>query len=546
MRYDIRARDGLARAGILHADQGDLLLPAAIDTARLFPGLERRAFTNVPLGAGREFAQKYLDPATDQPITVHPAHPGTSPGDCVMVANWHSAFPRPRQYVKWILDLKEQVAKSTVWYAPAAATPATAHMLCYTGFDLFDFRGVDLRTARGLFCLPEGDFPRDWMDHGLCRCSGCENGDLRTHNRLSLTGELALITRHIHAGALRELAESRCRMDAGMVAILRHLDQAYESLEPLIPIARTGPFRVNSAESLNRAEIRRFAHRVEERYMPPAADVAVLLPCSARKPYSLSRSHRLFASAVRGRGHELIVTSPLGLVPREMELTYPAAHYDVPVTGYWDREELSFISGVIARYLARHRYRRVIAHLDGGALRAAELAASEYGIDLECTGQGAPVSASALEALDRALDGEPVIPGNLVRGIGSWQFGIEIPSGGLRIRGRYPDVTAVRGTVPVFGIDPMTGLLRPTFEGWRLIGGVYRVRISDFIPQGDILAPGVEDADPTIRPGDEVFVEGSLASATGRAMMPGDEMRSSDYGVAVRVRKVKRAGAKPA
>ena len=113
-----------------------------------------------------------------------------------------------------------------------------------------------------------------------------------------------------------------------------------------------------------------------------------------------------------------------------------------------------------------------------------------------------------------------------------------LTSPGLRSRGRYPNVQYLRGRNPVFGIDAAAGLLRPTFEGWSLLGDGYRVEIDDFVPQGDVLAPGVLDADPRIRPGDEVLVVGPSALATGRAAMSAGEMLRSTRGVAVRRRKV--------
>jgi archaeosine synthase len=66
------------------------------------------------------------------------------------------------------------------------------------------------------------------------------------------------------------------------------------------------------------------------------------------------------------------------------------------------------------------------------------------------------------------------------------------------------------------------------------------VQISDFVPEGDVLVPGVVDADPEIRDGDEVLVVGKMAIATGRAAMTAAEMKNSKRGVAVRVRKVKK------
>jgi archaeosine synthase len=279
---------------------------------------------------------------------------------------------------------------------------------------------------------------------------------------------------------------------------------------------------------------------VIERFAPTRTDVAVLLPCSARKPYSLSRSHKLFMNAVNRRAHELIVTSPLGLVPRELERVYPAAHYDVPVTGYWDREECAFIADILARYFAAHPYRRVIAHLDGGALSVAEMAAKACGIDLEVTCRGHPASPESLRALDEALAGERRVQTDTIKGTASWQFGTEINTKGLQVRGRSMQMAVLRGREQIFSIDEGTGLLRPTFAGWDLIPEGYRVRIDEFVPQGDVLAPGVVDCDPRIREGDEVLVEGPLAVATGRAMMGADEMLRSKRGVAVRVRKVKK------
>lgn len=220
---------------------------------------------------------------------------------------------------------------------------------------------------------------------------------------------------------------------------------------------------------------------------------------------------------------------------------YPASHYDVPVTGYWDREEKALIAGPVSRYLGRNHYRRVISHLSGGAREVAEMAAGNAGIYLEQTCMDDdPVSSLSLSRLSEALSGERMVRHDLVAGVGSWQFGIRIPTRGLQPRGRYPALTFSRNRAPVFSVEPTTGLLRPTFAGWDLIPGVYRVSIDRFIPEGDILAPGVIGADPAIREGDEVLVEGESVRATGRAAMNGCAMHSSRRGVAVRVRKVKK------
>jgi archaeosine synthase alpha-subunit len=540
-RFDIRKRDGLARTGVFQTGTTTIKLPSAQDIEVLFPDLARMAEANMPLSAPAALVQEYSPATGTQPVTIHPHLPSSAvSGDCVMAANWQTAFQNPRLYVEWLVSLKEKTIPDAVWYAPASALPSTVHILCYSGFDLFDFIAVDLKTAQHRFCTSEGDFPADAMKSGICTCSGCQSNDLKEHNRQALLREIALVMRFIDQSLLRELVEARCRLDANQVAIMRHLDTRYGFMEPRTPIGRGGVMRANSGDSMQRAEIRRFTERVLTRYIPPKTDVAVLLPCSARKPYSLSQSHRKFQMAVGGRAHELIVTSPIGLVPRELETIYPAGHYDVPVTGYWDAEECAVISKTLAQYFTKFRYRRIIAHLEGGALAVARQAAASCGITLECTCEENPAGGAALNSLDTALVGERRIKDDRLHGMASWQFGCDLDIKGTTLRGHFPEVFYSKNNIQIFSIDTLTGLLRPTIDGWNLIPDGYRVMIDDFIPEGDVLAPGVVEADPQIREGDEVLVVGARAKAVGRAAVSGEEMLKLHRGVAVRVRKIKK------
>ena len=544
IRFEIKKRDGLARAGTMAGDElprSPLPFPAVLDMPAVFPALSSRGNTNVPLSAPPAFAAAYVPMDAGQPVTIHPAldNPSVS-GDVVMVAGWHTALANPRQYAVWLKALREKTPPDTLWYAPGAALPSNVHILCYTGFTIFDYTGVDLKSAQGLFCTPEGEFTGNAQAAGLCSCEGCRKEDLVHHNRLALEHEVALARYFTGQQKLRELVEARCRMNANSVAIMRHLDQDYTWSEPFSPVARSGVMRANSGESMQRVEVRRFAERLLSRYRPPKSTVAVLLPCSAKKPYSLSQSHRQFQMAVAGRAHELIVTSPLGLVPRELECVYPAMHYDVPVTGYWDAEECAYIADILARYLALHSYDRVIAHLEGGALKVAEMATKQCGIALEYSCRDRPTGEEALTSLSHALDCERRVKDDRLHGMLSYQFGCDIDTRGMLSRGHFPEIFYSRNNQQLFSIDTGTGLLRPTFEGWGLVPTGYRVTISDFIPEGDVLVPGVVDADPAIREGDEVLVFGSQAMATGRAAMTTAEMRGSKRGVAVRVRKVKK------
>jgi len=541
-RYEVTDRDGLARIGLYRTDEGDVITPSAVEVTELFPGLLESSHSNVPLGAPEGFVSAY-EAEYEGVVCVHPASEkvGES-GDCLMATNWHTVLDNPRHYVEWLLAMKDRHPPDALWYAPAAALPSNVATLISSGFDLFDFTAVDLKSAQGFFCTSDGEFKADqWQDKGICNCTGCTTGDLRLHNRLALQQEIAVVRHFISEGHLRELMEKRCRNGAPQVSILRLLDNESEKVEPQIPIARSVQMWANSGESIRRPEIRRFAERVIERFRPARSDVAVIIPCSAKKPYSLSQSHRRFQATIRNRGHELIITSPLGLVPRELERIYPAAHYDVPVTGYWDLEERAFISEILVRYFTKNSYKRVIAHIDGDALEIMKEAASRLGIEIECTCEdNRPTSTASLSRLDEALTGERRKQPDIIGGTLSWQFGTVPDIKGLMIRGRNPRERVTKGKTQFFSIDPGTGLFRPTMFGWELLGDCYQVKIDNFVPKGDVLAPGILDADLAIRPGDEVFVTGPSAVATGKAVMGASEMLSSKRGVAVIVRKVKK------
>ncbi len=486
-RVSFRKRDGLGRTGTLDIDgQPPVMLPAVADCRQLFPALGTLTGTNIPLSAPAALVSRFPPKEGLQPVTIHPELDNRAKsGDCVMVTGWHTAMANPRTYVEWLIGLKEKTPPDTAWYAPASALPSTAAILCYSGFDLFDYTAVDLKAAQGRFCIPEGDLSREALKSGVCSCPGCAAGDLREHNRHALRQEIALVAQFIGQGQLRDLVESRCRLDAAQVAIMRHLDRQYGFMERVQPVARSGVMRANSGESLQRAEVRRFADRVIERYVPPKTDVAVLLPCSAKKPYSLSQSHRKFQKAIGGRAHELIVTSPLGLVPRELETVYPAGHYDVPVTGYWDAEECAVIADILARYFRKHQYRRIIAHLEGGALKVARMAAAQCGITLEysCT-EHPDGKCRSQRPRCSMLAGERRIKDDRLHGMISYQFNCDVDTKGTTLRGHFPEVFYSRNNVQIFSIDTGTGMLRPTLDGWKLIPDGYRVHIDDFIPGG--------------------------------------------------------------
>ncbi|WOF15589.1 pseudouridine synthase [Methanoplanus sp. FWC-SCC4] len=539
--FEVLKRDGFSRTGLYKEGEISLNTPLAVDPEEYFPDLDKHPFSNIPVLEGEKFVSAYA-PSYQNIHLIHPEiKQEFKSGDVLLAANFHTLLENSRLFVETITGLKSGTPPDTMWYIPGAALPSNVATLISAGFDLFDYRAVDLKSAQGFFCTPDGEFlAADVTGKGLCQCEGCKKGDLRMHNRIALDCEIATVIQFIESGHIREFLERRCRNSASQVAILRLFDESYNTIEKYIPIVRSKRLFANSGESLKRAEVKRFVERVIDRFVPTRTDVAVLIPCSARKPYSNSQSHMKFQSAIQNRAHEIIVTSPLGIVPRELERIYPAGHYDVPVTGYWDGEERAFITDVIARYFEKNRYEKVFVHLDGDSFEIAKEALERTNTEYECTATERLTSSDSLKSLESALRGYPKIKPDLIKGTLSWQFGKDIDTKNLLLKGKFRREKVLFKKKQFFSIDNETGLFRPTLEGWDLISPVYKISIDNFIPKGDVLAPGVIDCDPEIREGDEVLVTGEKAIATGKAVMGADEMLKSSRGVAVRVRKVKK------
>jgi archaeosine synthase len=484
-------------------------------------------------------------------VVLHPLLENRPEESDVYIMGSAAALRNPRDLIKAVVGCRNRTASDTALYAPALAIPANLALLIYLGIDLVDRTRVIADAYLGRYHTRDGVWDVGTLAELPCRCPHClaldGNHDAETiasHNILKLEEELTTVRLMIASGTLREYVERQVRVTPDQTAALRLLDQEHCYLEARTPQHRASVFYANTAESLQRVEVTRFAQRVLERYRAPASDVLLLLPCSARKPYSTSRSHRLFAEAVgpyRRYLHEMILTSPLALVPRELEEVYPAASYDVPVTGRWDREERAWLLDCLDAFLKRNRYKRIVAHLEGEL----EETVKASGLDAVFTGGG--TNGDALERLEQAAreacrDAIRRKDGRLqrYRAVADFYFGEgagdALLAGDARIKGRELQDENKRALAM---ITP-NGMMALSLVGARRLAsrGSYIVTIGNFLPRGSLLAPGVVEADPQIRPGDEVIIQGEMAFGVGRAKMSGWEMAESKRGVAADIRKI--------
>ncbi|RAW45593.1 tRNA-ribosyltransferase [Halorubrum sp. 48-1-W] len=611
--FEVHERDGAARLGELRLAEPvttpALADPFLVDAGSLWTAdrevpegdettltvLPHRSF---PAGTREEVRESFRvdHPAIDAPTAavVDAEAPRDVGADAYVLADAGGFVGHGEAFRDAILSAKSALPADTALLLAGVATPLNVATLAYAGVDLVDASLARTKGTQGKYLTADAEHFLEDLAELPCACPACAKprgeftrADCAEHNVNALGAELRRVRERIRAGRLRDYVEGQARHEGWLTAAFREFDDQWGYLEERTPLMRDAEVTAATAETLDRVEIRRFADRVTSRYRNRFSDQPlVLVPCSATKPYSDSQSHRQFHDAVKWRGHTVSMTSPIGVVPQELETTYPAQHYDSVVTGDWSADEIDFVAEVLRRYLVRNEYSRVVAHVpEHGYREICERVEGEVDVDFEYTCVDHPTTDESLGELNAALSGEPAYSKrerehNTVRAIADYLLGDgagdEVFAGGtngsgdsgtngsgdggtngpdddeIRTTGRYPKLQ-VWGDDPDAGREgepgeqlatmvPQYGTLSFTLAGARRWvesdAPTKRVEIDGFVPHGSVLAPGVVDADDEIRVGDEVVIEGPRAFAVGRAEMTGPEMVESTRGVASEVRHV--------
>ena len=579
--FEVLDRDGAARIGELRLAE-PVTTPARVDDILLDSGSlwnadrerpegDDDALTILPhrsLPAGsREEVQEAFETThadTDFPTAAVVASDDPTPqgADAYILSDAAGFLGHGEGFKQAIINAKQALPADTALVLSGGATPRNVALLAYAGVDGVDAKLAKVKGSQGKYLTSDAELFLDDLDELPCACSACQQPrdefdreDCIEHNVAALEAELRRVRERIRAGQLRDYIEGQARHDNWLTAAFRLFDDQYSYLESRTPIFRTSELSAATSDTLRRVEIQRYADRVTTRYRNRFDNPLVLVPCSARKPYSDSQSHGQFHDAIGYRGHTVSMTSPIGVVPPELELTYPAQHYDSVVTGRWSEAEKAFVANVLRGYLRRNDYPRVVAHVpDHGYRDIVERVERDTELDFEYTVEGHPTDTDSLANLAGALEGELKFSKrerqhNTVKAIADYQFGEDAGDalfGGIDIQttGRYPKLQIRNDDGEQLAtMVPQYGLLALTVAGgdrWsKSDAPTKRVDIDGFVPHGSVLAPGVLDASESIRPGDEVVIKGPKAFAVGRAEMSGPEMTDSTRGVASTVRHVR-------
>ena len=256
-----------------------------------------------------------------------------------------------------LVTIKHRFPGSLIW-TPGIGGPDNLAVLVWFGVDIFDLSRSRQCTASNVLLTAAG--PRE-----LVSSSG-EEADLESQ-LIHWKSAINEVKARLADGTLRTLVEQQSLNSPSLVEHLRYHDKLTRENTNIgiSHVDKSTILHCNSHTSLSNPVVSKWVDFMIDEYQPPKGldNVLMLLPCSARKPYRMSKSHRKFLDAIgHSAFHEVMVTSPLGLVPRDLEETWPASHYDIPVTGEWSLDEVERTSHMLKSLLERNNYHTVINH----------------------------------------------------------------------------------------------------------------------------------------------------------------------------------------
>ena len=144
-----------------------------------------------------------------------------------------------------------------------------------------------------------------------------------------------------------------------------------------------------------------------EYFTPEPKPLALILPCTGVKPYRLSPTHRIADSRIARLGLESVVSiyvisEPMVLVPRELDIYYPFANYDYP-PNHLSLESRRIFVDILSRVIRKLRIHRAIVavlpqHHRSILLEALERAGEKMAIEI------VPYGRKAFNTISRAVD----------------------------------------------------------------------------------------------------------------------------------------------
>ena len=308
----------------------------------------------------------------------------------VKILNFSDLFEYKRNFRKIlqiIFDTRKEVDQNLLFMVSGKILPNSYPILIYLGFDLIDSSYMLYLSSENLYDTIDHLLPVYKMQYFPCSCCACKGNlkklasdkyskekseQLALHNLITAKNQMYKIKQFIKTEDYRNFVEKSSMNDTTLLSILKVVDHQYfEEIRFETPIMQdVKPIESIGPSSYSRPDFQEYREEIIKNFEPePWTKLIILFPCSAKKPYSESKSHKRFHDIMHKFKEfpdfqEFIITSPLGVIPRQLENIYPVNSYDISVTGIWDSEESLIAQEMLTKIISMYDPKiPIICHL---------------------------------------------------------------------------------------------------------------------------------------------------------------------------------------
>ena len=267
-----------------------------------------------------------------------------------------------------ILAAKTNIPSSAPFHLFGAGHPFMFAFAVALGCDLFDSAAYILYARRGRYLTSAGTLHLEGMEYFPCGCSACDNATpdqvrsrplidrtrfLAEHNLSACMQEIKTIKEAIAEGRLWELIEVRCRGHPSLLEGLRRIGEHKSHLAYAAPSTKRKGVLFFDSTSLQRPEYVMYLERLVRDYeQPKGTRTMLLMPATRQGPKD--RASKSMERVEFGQNvHVCLYCPPYGIVPSELEDTFPFMHTEFPEQP--DVETIKAMAEAIRIYLVKNK-----------------------------------------------------------------------------------------------------------------------------------------------------------------------------------------------
>lgn len=276
---------------------------------------------------------------------------------------------RYAELVDLVMAAKQNLPMQRPVHLFGAGHPMMLPLAVAMGCDLFDSAAYVLFARDDRYITSEGTLHLDELSYLPCECPVCTSSSaekmrseqkeervklLARHNLHVTFGELRRIRQAIVEGRLWQHVQFRCRAHPRLLEAFKRFLSYGDFIERLDPVTKKSAFYYSGEESVQRPEVLRHQHRLEERYAPTPLRTLAIMSRLEENPKLPEMENT----------HLLKLVPPFGVVPEELDEVYPLSQSQAPKE--LDADEVRVVTETLEKYLRRHGgcYERVILFND--------------------------------------------------------------------------------------------------------------------------------------------------------------------------------------